>query len=76
MESKIQSFKAFQIYSIGKHNIINLMVDHLLIQCNRIFFRVTECLELNKKLFKKEHGNGIYSMIKEDLLSIRCRFYF
>jgi hypothetical protein len=76
MESKIQQFSAFQIYSTGVNNNIILMVDHLWIDDNRVFFRVVESVEPNKNFFRKENRKNVYSIKREDLVSIRCRFYF
>ena len=68
MESKIQQFSAFQIYSTG--------TDHLWIHDKRVFFRVVKGIDPNEHYFRKEHGKNIYSIKKEDLVSIRCRLYF
>ncbi len=76
MESKLQIFSAFQIYSTGTGDRINVMVDHLWIKDNRIFFRVVEGVPPNSKHFRNEPRNNVYSINREDLFSIRCRLYF
>lgn len=76
MESKIQQFSAFQIYSTGTNDKIDLMVDHLWIHDKRVFFRAVKGIDPNEHYFRKEHGKNIYSIKKEDLVSIRCRLYF
>ncbi|MFX1303728.1 MAG: hypothetical protein ACFE9X_10245 [Promethearchaeota archaeon] len=76
MESKLQKFLAFQIYSTGTSDKINVMVDRLWIEDNRIFFRIVEDILSNKNYFRKEQGTNVYSIYREDLLSIRCRLYF
>ena len=76
MESKIQQITAFQVYSTGINDKINIMVDHLWIKNDRVFFRVVEGINSNDLIFRKEHGKNIYSIKKEDLVSIRCRLYF
>lgn len=76
MESKLQTLSAFQIYSLGIPNDINIMVDHIWIKNNRLFFRVVEGLPLNVKNFRNEHSNNVYSISRNDFVSIRCRLYF
>ena len=76
MESKLQTFSAFQVYSTGTHSEINVMVDQLWIENNRIFFRVVEGIPPNKNIFRKERRPNVFSVSREELLSIRCRLYF
>ena len=76
MESKLQTLSAFQIYSLGIPNDINIMVDHVWIKDNRLFFRVVEGLPSNEKEFRNEHSNNVYSISRKDFVSIRCRLYF
>ena len=76
MESNLQQLSAFQIYSTGARNKVNVMVDRLWIKDNRVYFRVVEGLPLNERMFKNENTHDIYSIKKEYLLSIRCRLYF
>ena len=59
MESKIQQLSAFQIYSTGKNNRINIMVDQLWIENDRIFFRVVESSTQNNIYFRKEKAKNI-----------------
>jgi hypothetical protein len=76
MESKLNMFASFQIYSLSMSNNMIIMVDHLWIEDNRVFFRIVEAMKLNQKYFRKEDSKNIYSINKEELISIRCRFYF
>ena len=77
MESKLQTFSAFQIYSTGISDKISVMVDRLWIKDNRVFFRVVEGMTTNEKTFRKEYSNNVYSIIsRKDFISIRCRLYF
>ncbi|MFX1419523.1 MAG: hypothetical protein ACFE9N_11445 [Promethearchaeota archaeon] len=76
MESKLQSLSAFQIYSTGTTDRISIMVDHLWIKDNKVFFRVIEGTPPIKTYFRKERELNVFSICKEDLLSIRCRLYF
>lgn len=76
MESKLQTLSAFQIYSIGIPDDINIMVDHLWIKDNRVFFRVVEGMPPNVKNFRNEPSNNVYSISTKDFASIRCRLYF
>ncbi len=76
MESKLQTFSAFQIYSTGISDKISVMVDRLWIKDNRVFFRVVEDMNTNEKTFRKEYSNNVYSISRKDFISIRCRLYF
>ncbi|MCK4778766.1 MAG: hypothetical protein KAT57_01200 [Candidatus Lokiarchaeota archaeon] len=76
MESKLQTFSAFQIYSTGISEKISVMVDRLWIKDNRVFFRVVECMTPNEETFRKERLNNVYSISRKDFVSIRCRLYF
>ena len=76
MGVNLSILSAFQIYSTGIRERISIMVDRLWIKNNRVFFRVVEDLTPNKKYFRKERGTNVFSIIREDLLSIRCRLYF
>lgn len=76
MESKLQTFSAFQIYSTGISDKISVMVDRLWIKDNRVFFRVVEGMTTNEKTFRKEYSNNVYSISRKDFISIRCRLYF
>ena len=55
MESKLQTFSAFQIYSTGISDKISVMVDRLWIKENRVFFRVVEGMTTNEKTFRKRN---------------------
>jgi len=76
MESKLQTFSAFQIYSTGISDKISVMVDRLWIKDNRVFFRVVEGMTTTEKTFRKEYSNNVYSISRKDFISIRCRLYF
>lgn len=76
MESKLQTFSAFQIYSTGISDKISVMVDRLWIKDNRVFFRVVECMTPTEKIFRKEYSNNVYSISRKSFVSIRCRLYF
>jgi hypothetical protein len=76
MESKLYTFEAFQIYSTGARNKISIMVDRLWIENDKIYLRIVEGRPPNEKYFKKENSSNVYSISREDLISIRCRLYF
>lgn len=76
METNLESLSAFQIYSTGTRDKINVMVDRLWIKDNRVFFRVIEDILPNQTCFRKERETNVFSINREDLLSIRCRLYF
>ena len=76
MESKLHTLSAFQIYSTGITDKISIMVDHLWIKDNRVFFRVVKGMSSNTKNFRCEHLKDVYSINRKDFVSIRCRLYF
>ncbi len=76
MESKLQTLSGFQIYSTEITDKISIMVDHLWIKDNRVFFRVVECMPLNVKNFRYKQSKDVYSISRKDFVSIRCRLYF
>ncbi len=71
----MQKLKHFQVYSDSKKKAINILVDKIWIQNNRIYFRIMEnlCPKLQLRQEKEPH---IYSIDINDLFSIRCRLYF
>ncbi len=68
MESKLEMFSAFQLYSTGISNGINIVVDRLWIEKNKVYFRVLEGIPLNQKYFKKEYESNVYSISREDFV--------
>ena len=47
-ELKTEKLKSFQVYSQEGHVDINLLVDKLWLENNRIYFRVIQILSTNK----------------------------
>ncbi|MFW9999891.1 MAG: hypothetical protein ACFE9Q_02445 [Candidatus Hodarchaeota archaeon] len=76
MESNLQILSAFQMYSTGTEDKINVMIDRLWVKANQLFFRVVEINPLNKRNFRRKQGVNVFSTKREDLLNIRCRLYF
>lgn len=76
MESNLDKFTEFQIYSIGIHNRMSIMVNGIWIEDNRVFFRLVDSLSLNEKYFRNEDSTNVYSINRDVLISIRCRLYF
>ena len=76
MESNLEQLSDFQIYSNGHSDDLDIIVDRLWIKNNRVFLRVVEGNPPREKGFRKEKGISVYSINKEDFVSIRCRLYF
>jgi hypothetical protein len=76
MESILERLSSFQIYCTGNSDDLDFMVDRLWIKNNRVFFRVVEGNPPREKGFRKENGLNVFSINKEDFISIRCRLYF
>jgi hypothetical protein len=71
----MQKLKHFQVYSDSKTKAINILVDKIWIQNNRIYFRIMENL-CPKLQLRQEKELDIYSIDINELFSIRCKLYF
>ena len=71
---KMEDFNCIQVYSVN--NDVNLLVDKIWINGDRVYFRVLEELENSQKHLRKENDPKIYSIPAESFYSIRCRLYF
>ena len=71
----MEKLKYFQVYSDSKKITINILVDKIWIQNNRIYFRIMKNL-CSRLQLKKEKEPHIYSIDMHDLFSIRCKLYF
>lgn len=65
----------FQVYSDHNKRAVNILVDKIWIENNRIYFRIIENL-YSKTRLRKEQEPGVYSIDQNDLFSIRCKLYF
>ena len=72
---KMDNFNCIQIYSVN--NDVNLLVDKIWVENDRVYFRVIKELESSyKRLRKEENDPQVYSISAESFYSIRCRVYF
>ncbi|MFX1408277.1 MAG: hypothetical protein ACFFBW_15105 [Promethearchaeota archaeon] len=55
---------------------MNLLVDKIWLENNRIYFRVLEMISNEKSSLIKERGSNIYSIHEQEIFTIRCRLYF
>jgi hypothetical protein len=72
----MQKLNCFQVYSKGISGEVNLLVDKIWLENDRIYFRVLKKLSTEKNHLKKEKQAKIYSIHEKDIYSIRCRLYF
>ena len=70
---KMENFNCIQVYSVN--NDVNLLVDKIWINNDRVYFRVLEELEISHKQFRKEKDPKVYSISADSFYSIRCRLY-
>ncbi|MFW9902428.1 MAG: hypothetical protein ACFFDY_14265 [Candidatus Thorarchaeota archaeon] len=76
MEFNLHALSAFQIYSTGLRDQINIMADRLWMKDNRIFFRVVEELLPNKIYFRKERGTNIFFNYKRKFFEYSLQVIF
>ena len=74
--SKTENLECFQVYGQGDKGNLNLLVDKIWLENNRIYFRVLEMLSNEKNRLRKETGSNIYSIHEQEIFTIRCRLYF
>jgi len=66
---------SFQVYSTGNFGVLNILVDKIWVNDNRIYFRVRKIITSKNSYLKKEKYPNIYSIPQKDVFSIRCRLY-
>ena len=71
----MEKLQHFQVYSDRDKGAVNMLVDKIWIDNNRIYFRIIEKL-YSKTQLRKESEPGVYSIDQNDLFSIRCKLYF
>lgn len=74
-ELNTEKLKAFQVYSQDGSLDLNLLVDKIWIENERIYFRVLDILSGSRNHLRREIGKNIYSIHEKDIFSIRCRLY-
>lgn len=70
---KMENFNCIQIYSVN--NDVNVLVDKIWVNEDRVYFRVLEELENSHKRLRKENDPKVYSISADSFYSIRCRLY-
>ncbi len=74
-ELKTEKLKSFQVYSQKGNVDLNLLVDKIWLENDRIYFRVIEILSRTNNALRREKGNNIYSIHEKSIFSIRCKLY-
>ncbi|MFX0032961.1 MAG: hypothetical protein ACFE8E_10245 [Candidatus Hodarchaeota archaeon] len=72
---KTEKITSFHVYSHETNIDLNLLVDKIWLENDRIYFRVCEFLSGNRDYLRKEKGKGIFSLHESFIFSIRCRIY-
>ncbi len=72
---KTEKLKSFQVYNQEAHVDLNLLVDKIWLENDRIYFRVIEILSKTKNHLRKEKENNVYSIHEKNIFSIRCKLY-
>ena len=71
-----ETLNSFQVYGQGTKGRLNILVDRMWIDNNRIYFRVLKILSREKNHLRKENKSNIYSIDEKHLYSIRTKLYF
>ncbi|MFX1493470.1 MAG: hypothetical protein ACFFBZ_04245 [Promethearchaeota archaeon] len=72
---KTEKLKSFQVYSQEGNVDLNLLVDKIWLENDRIYFRVIEILSRTKNHLRREKENSVYSIHEKNIFSIRCKLY-
>ncbi|MHA2429517.1 MAG: hypothetical protein ACXACC_00650 [Promethearchaeota archaeon] len=72
---KTEKLKSFQVYSQERHVDLNLLVDKIWLENDRIYFRVIKILSRTKNHLRREKENNVYSIHEKNIFSIRCKLY-
>jgi len=72
---KTEKLKSFQVYNQEGHIDLNLLVDKIWLENDRIYFRVIEILSRTKNHLRKEKESNVYSIHEKNIFSIRCKLY-
>lgn len=71
----MEKLKSFQVYSQEGLLKLNLLVDKIWLENDRIYFRVIEILSRAKNHLRREKENNVYSIHQKNIFSIRCKLY-
>ena len=71
---RMENFNCIQVYSVN--NDVNLLVDKIWVNNDRVYFRVLEKLQHSQNRLRQEKDPKVYSIPSESFYSIRCRLYF
>ncbi|MFW9785237.1 MAG: hypothetical protein ACFFFB_23355 [Candidatus Heimdallarchaeota archaeon] len=72
---KTEKITSFHVYSQDNNIGLNILVDKIWLENDRVYFRVNEFLSGNKNYLRKEKGKAIFSIHESFIFSIRCRIY-
>ena len=72
----METINSFQVYGQGTNGTLNILVDRMWIDNNRVYFRVLKILSKERDHLKRENHSNVYSIDEKYLFSIRTRLYF
>ena len=72
----METINSFQVYGQGTNGTLNILVDRMWIDNNRVYFRVLKIISKERDHLKRENQSNIYSIDEKHLFSIRTRLYF
>ncbi len=72
----METINSFQVYGQGTNGTLNILVDRMWIDNNRVYFRVLKIISKERDHLKRENCSNVYSIDEKYLFSIRTRLYF
>jgi len=72
----VETINSFQVYGKGTNGTLNILVDRMWINNNRVYFHVLKIISKEKDHLTRENKSNIYSIDEKHLFSIRTRLYF
>ena len=72
----METINSFQVYGQGTNGTLNILVDRMWINNNRVYFHVLKIISKERDHLKRENQSNIYSIDEKHLFSIRTRLYF
>jgi hypothetical protein len=72
----VETINSFQVYGQGTNGTLNILVDRMWINNNRVYFHVLKIISKERDHLKRENQSNIYSIDEKHLFSIRTRLYF
>jgi hypothetical protein len=70
---KTEKITSFQVSGVGMFSDLNILVDKVWINDNRIYFKVKQMISNSENFLRKEKESNIYSINERDIFSIRCK---